>query len=45
MFSDFVVVGVSLLVVDVEVWTVELIKEQIKACYAEWERYKRRIQL
>ena len=33
-------IGASFLDVDVEVWTVELTKEQINACYAEWERYK-----
>jgi hypothetical protein len=30
----------SLLDLDVEIWTVELTKEQINACYAEWEKYK-----
>jgi len=33
-------VGASLLGVDVEVWTVELTKEQINACCAEWEKYR-----
>jgi hypothetical protein len=33
-------VGASLLDLDVEIWTVELTKEQINACYAEWEKYK-----
>ena len=33
-------IGASLLCFDVEVWTVELTKEQINACYAEWEKYK-----
>jgi len=32
--------GASLLDLDVEIWTVKLTKEQINACYAEWERYK-----
>jgi hypothetical protein len=33
-------IGASLLGVDVEIWTVELTKDQINACYAEWEKYK-----
>ena len=33
-------IGASLLGFDVEIWTVELTKKQINACYAEWERYK-----
>jgi hypothetical protein len=33
-------ISASLLDIDVEVWTVELTKEQINACYAEWEKYK-----
>ena len=33
-------VGASLLDLDVEIWTVELTKEQINACRAEWEKYK-----
>jgi hypothetical protein len=30
----------SLLDLDVEVWTVELTREQIDLCYAEWEKAK-----
>ena len=33
-------VGASLLEVEVDEWTVELTREQINACYAEWERCK-----
>lgn len=33
-------VSVSLLDLNVEIWTIKLTKEQINACYAEWERYK-----
>jgi len=33
-------IGASLLDVDVEIWMMELTKEQINACYAEWEKYK-----
>jgi hypothetical protein len=33
-------IGASLLDLDVEIWTVELTKEQIDICYAEWEKYK-----
>jgi hypothetical protein len=33
-------VGASLLDIEVELWTIELTKEQINACYAEWEEYK-----
>jgi hypothetical protein len=33
-------IGASLLDVDVEIWTVALTKEQINACYVEWEKYK-----
>ena len=33
-------IGASLLGFDAETWTVELTKEQINACYAEWEKYK-----
>ena len=33
-------VDASLLDLDVEIWTVELTKEQIDDCYAEWEKYK-----
>jgi hypothetical protein len=37
----FCFVGSSLLDIAVEIWTVELTKEQINACYAELERVKR----
>jgi len=33
-------IGASLLDIDVEIRTVELTKEQINACYSEWEKYK-----
>jgi hypothetical protein len=33
-------VDASLLDLDVEIWTVELTKEQINACYSEWKKYK-----
>lgn len=33
-------VSAYLLDLDVEVWTLDLSKEQIDACYAEWERHK-----
>jgi hypothetical protein len=33
-------VGASLLDIDVETWAVELTKDQIHACYDEWEQYK-----
>jgi hypothetical protein len=33
-------VGASLLDIDEEIWTMELSKEQINACYAEWETYR-----
>jgi hypothetical protein len=33
-------IGASLLDFDVEIWTVQLTKEQINACYAEWKKYK-----
>ena len=33
-------VAASLLGVDIEIWTIELTKEQINACYSDWERYK-----
>jgi hypothetical protein len=33
-------IGASILNFDVEIWSVELTKEQISACFAEWEKYK-----
>jgi len=32
--------GATLLDPNVEIWMVELTKEQINACYTEWEKYK-----
>jgi hypothetical protein len=29
-----------LLDLDVEIWTVKLTKEQINACFAEWEKHR-----
>lgn len=33
-------IGAALLGVDVELWTVKLTKDQINACYADWDKYK-----
>ena len=33
-------IDASLLDLDVEIWMLELTKEQINACYTEWEKYK-----
>ena len=33
-------IGASLLDLNVEIWALELTKEQINACYSEWEKYK-----